>query len=55
MISKSIPVYSPEVDLLAPVEMTNYTITFETFFWCISMCIATFLIILIMEMIHQED
>lgn len=49
--SKAIAVYPPETTLI-PVA-TN--ISFETFFWCFSMCIATFLIIILWNLIGGND
>jgi len=43
--------YPPETTVI-PVATT---ISFETFFWCISMCIATYLILLLWSMIGEED
>lgn len=48
MISKSVAVYPPETTLI-PVATT---ISFETFFWCISFCIATILLILLFNLIY---
>jgi hypothetical protein len=46
--SRSVAVYPPETTLI-PVAST---ISFETFFWCISMCIATLLLILLFNLIY---
>lgn len=46
--SKSVAVYPPETTLI-PVATT---ISFETFFWCLSMCIATFILIILFNLIY---
>lgn len=47
--SKSVAFYPPETTLIPVAQNISY----ETFFWCLSMCIATFLLILLMGLIQE--
>lgn len=49
--SHSVAVYPPETTLI-PVAIN---IGFETFFWCLSMLIATVLLIILFNLIEWED
>lgn len=47
--SKAVAVYPPEITLIpTPAQ----TISFETFFWCFSLCIAALLLMILMDLIY---
>lgn len=47
--SKAVAVYPPETTLI-PI---NQSLSFDVFFWCLSLCIATFLLIILMNLIME--